>query len=405
MPVPAGSKGGYWGIAQDTGLELNGFVQELPVFAASGIFSRVQTLGLYVNSICNLGCEHCYYSVEDGYRTPGGLRTTEVLPVLDEALASEVSLFAFVGKEIFLPGSNGGEKTVAMMRHLANARGAGRPLMLGAVTNGHYLHRYLDAVREVGLQFLDISFEGHDEATHDRIRGQGSFAKSVRNLEMAVHECAADRIFAATTLLSHNVDSLADILDFYPRYGVRHYSVMPVVAIKGDLLAVTLDELERFLEVRLPAKAARLRNADPVMVSLDLDAYVVSRRQEFFSRYFAGSTVKIDTLGNVLVTRILDGVELVMRISLPDPCNGYACITHDGLYFDKGGCLFMKRGYEAHALGSVQAAPFRTLLRRHEENAEQVLAQHGPSKLFGKTADAVLNDWERTTFYALPQLV
>jgi len=93
----------------------------------------------------------------------------------------------------------------------------------------------------------------------------------------------------------------------------------------------------------------------------------------------------------------------VLRISLPDPCNSYGCITHDGLYFDKGGCLFMKEGYERHALGSVESTPVDALIARHEARARELGDRRGP-ELFSDAASDLVNDLEQTTFYAVPQL-
>jgi len=404
MAVPAGSKGGYWGATKDTRADLGTFVRELPLYADAGPFASVKTLGVYVNSICNLACEHCYYTIENGYRGAGGMDEPKLLSVLDAALALETRLFAFVGKEIFIPGRNGAEKTLAAMQRLAEARVAGRDLMIGGVTNGHFLHRRMEELQEVGLDFLDISFEGHEEAIHDRIRGEGSFRKSVKNLRRCIREDVAEKIFVATTLLQGNVDSLANILDFHHDYGARHYSVMPVVSIQDDAQAVSIADLRKFLSVHLPAKAASLNNDEPVQVVVDLDSYVIDRDLDFFEDFFEGCTVKIDRLDNVILSRTVGGnVELAVRVSLPDPCNSYGCVTHDGLYFDKGGCLFMKNGYEHHALGKAEPEQMADLLDQHRTNAVSLLEGYG-SGLFAEMSDDLLNESEDTAFYALPQL-
>lgn len=403
MAVPAGSKGGYWGATKDTCADLGTFARELPVYANAGPFASVKTLGVYVNSICNLACEHCYYTIENGYRSAGGMEVPKLHSVLDAALSLETRLFAFVGKEIFIPGQNGADKTLAAMRRLSKARAAGRDLMIGGVTNGHFLHRCMEELQEVGLDFLDISFEGHEEVIHDRIRGEGSFRKSVKNLERSIREALAEKVFVATTLLRGNVDSLANILDFYHDYGARYYSVMPVVAIQDNAQAVSLADLRKFLSVHLPKKAASLGNDRPVQVVVDLDSYVIDRDLDFFEDFFEGCTVKIDRLDNIILSRTMDDVELAVRISLPDPCNSYGCITHDGLYFDKGGCLFMKDGYEDHALGKAEPEQMVDLLHQHRTNAVSLLQEYG-SELFAETSDNILNKSEDTTFYALPQL-
>lgn len=403
MAIPAGSKGGYFGSLRDTGADLLRFSTDLSRYQRADRLHTVKTLGIYVNTYCNLSCEHCYYQIANGYRASEGLPADRLIQRLAPALDTDVTLFAFVGKEVFLPGPRGAAKTLEVLRFLAAARDRGRPLRLGAVTNGTHLDRSLPSLGEIGLDFLDISFDGPDAASHDALRGPGAFERSARSLERAVGSGVASRVFVASTLYRGNLSTLADVLDFHDRFGVSHFSIMPVVAVQDDAQSVSLRDLLEFVSSRLPEKASALPPGSALQVVVDIDSYMVARQLGAFAALLHGTTVQLDELNNVIIRRTLGRLELVLRVSLPDPCNSYGCLTHDGLYFDKGGCLFMKDGYEDHALGSVEATPLDALIARHEARARELGDRRGP-ELFADASSDLANDLERTTFYSVPQL-
>lgn len=407
MAVPAGSKGGFFGPLWDTGLTLETFVERLDEIAVARDLLTVRTLGLYVNDVCNLGCEHCYYRLPNGYARHSTLSADALIDRLQTLPSTGVRLCAFVGKEVLVPGQNGMEKTISVMRALRSLAPGGGPEWIGAVTNGVFLDRALGPFAEIELDFLDVSFDGPDSETHDQLRGRGSFERSFRNLELAVRARVARKIFVATTLWAGNLETLGDVLCFERHLGVRHFSIMPVVAIHNDEHAISLDELVRFLSHTLPAAVERIQPSEPVQVVVDLDSYVISRKIDAFSALFSGATVALDQLNNILVRTECAGIDLVVRISLPDPCNSYGCLTHEGLYFDKGGCLFMREGYAEHALGDSALTPLTELVASHRAAAENAVTRTAVGNgraLFSFSSPQLLGDLEETGFYAIPEM-
>ena len=61
MPIPAGSKGGYFEPLLDTGADLYTFGKDLEDHIEQNELYAVKSLGIYVNDVCNLACLHCYY--------------------------------------------------------------------------------------------------------------------------------------------------------------------------------------------------------------------------------------------------------------------------------------------------------------------------------------------------------
>ena len=404
MPIPAGSKGGYFEPLLDTGADLYTFGKDLEDHIEQNELYAVKSLGIYVNDVCNLACLHCYYQKTADCNRHLSMPAEDVIGHLKPIFSKDIRLFAFVGKEIFMPGLEGAEKTLYLMKFLSGVRESGRDLRLGAVTNGIYLDRFITPIKEVGLDFLDISFDGHDAESHDSLRGKGSFRKSAANLAKAIEDEAAKRVFVASTLYKGNIKTIANILDFHEYFGANFFSLMPIIAVRDESMAISFNELERFLSVDLPEKSASMAINNPIRIVLDIDSYVVDQHIEFFTSFFGGSTVKIDALNNVILTRDLDEVQLILRINLPDPYNSYGCITHDGLYFNKSGCLFMKDGYEFCTLGGVKNIGLKELIEQHESSAAKAIG-HFSHNLFAEVSDNCLNNMEGTTFYEMPKII
>jgi MoaA/NifB/PqqE/SkfB family radical SAM enzyme len=159
----------------------------------------VQRLGLHLTDRCQLDCQHC---LRDPDRAPRDLPLATLARVLDQAAAlyriRHVSL-------------TGGEPTLhpefgAVLDAIA-ARGCAWDM----VTNGRRfaaVDRLLDArpARRAALRALTLSLDGADEATHDAVRGAGSYREVMAaaalchargvpfGLQMAVHARNADQI-------------------------------------------------------------------------------------------------------------------------------------------------------------------------------------------------------------------
>lgn len=402
MAVPAGSKGGYIGSPKSLGIQIGDLPMALPRIWQQHQLWQVKTIGIYINSLCNLSCSFCYYQTPNGYRSRNAVSAELLNRAVDSARESHVGLFAFVGKEILIPGSQGVQKTLESMRHLNKRRSEGWPIHIGGITNGHFLDEAATDLRTIGLNFLDISFDGPDAVSHDQVRGPGSFVRSSRNLRVAIENEVADKVFVAATLYSGNLESLSRIFALSRDYGARHFSVMPIVAIRRTEHAISLDDLLWFLNVDVPSAAAKLDGRNRLELVVDLDSYMIQRRIEQFETFFAGVCVEIDALHNLLLRRQIGPIDLVVRLSLPDPCNGYGCFTHDGFYFNKGGCLFMKKGYEHFGLFSLQEQSLADHIRTHEEHAHEIGRTYSDG-LLGKSSAALLRDVEETTFYEIPE--
>ncbi len=164
-------------------------------------------IGIELNNVCNLDCTHCFRSIYRG--EPGGNKDL-FLPldllekILVEARPLGYSHVALTGGEPPLH-PRFGESLDLIARHgysyhfLTNARNFGKTL------------KAIEAPqRRAKLTSISFSLDGATEATHDRIRGKGSY----REVVTAIAICEKMKIDASiiTTINRvnrHEIDQLA----------------------------------------------------------------------------------------------------------------------------------------------------------------------------------------------------
>ncbi len=129
-------------------------------------------------TVCNIECTHCFISCSPRNRTFDYLTLEEVERRLEEAEALGVREYYFTGGEPFLHPD--------IVEILSAALESGPTTVL---TNGMILRpAHLDPLAEAAgespyaLEFR-VSIDGFDAASHDAIRGEGSFEKAIRGVE------------------------------------------------------------------------------------------------------------------------------------------------------------------------------------------------------------------------------
>lgn len=136
-------------------------------------------VGFHVTDRCQLDCDHC---LRDPQQAPRDLPISVVERVLDEARhVYSVSHASLTGGEPTLHPELG-----ALIDAIA-ARG----FTFDLVTNGHRFERFvalLTPPRRVAFRSLTLSLDGATEATHDGIRGEGSYRDVMRAVSLCVAE-------------------------------------------------------------------------------------------------------------------------------------------------------------------------------------------------------------------------
>lgn len=319
---------------------------EIEHFVRQHVFDR--TLTFVINNSCNLSCRHCYLQVES--LTSQALRVDEWDKVFESALRQNPDLVCLSGKEIFL--GNMGADSLAMLTGKKKVLGVHS--RIGAITNGTLMHRHRAIVEQADLDYLDISFDGGNEA-HDVLRGKGSFAAAARNATWAARTLG-NRLFAGLTVQRANFQAMREAVAEITALGIQtigcgFYQRVPY---SDESLALTEAELDQFFESLGELGSVEL--PQPTTLLFDLHTATVDASLAFMrSHWFAPDQFLTDDRGEVFNEyRLPNGLRLQFSFA-PYPMAIFksARITPEGNYLAAEDTLDT-RFYRVRTLGNVR---------------------------------------------------
>ncbi len=170
-------------------------------------YRRFHNIYLYITERCQLRCGHCYM----GDRLERGL----VLPLED---ADRIIRYCrrMGGEYItFLGGEPTLHPQLPDMVDLALDVGY-RQVMINS--NG-LLDRRIGQIDPEKLHYISFSLDGATAATHEKVRGEGTFAKTVDCIERTV--AAGYDVRMITTIAQINIHEAGDVLALADRIGVK----------------------------------------------------------------------------------------------------------------------------------------------------------------------------------------
>jgi len=196
-------------------LARNGFLKSEPTTRPSKSPS-LNSLFLHITNRCNLSCLHCYTS-KPGQTFTEHLPSPMISRMIDElAHHGGTSVTLSGGEPLLHPEIKG------ILRHTASSLG------IRLLTNGTLIDReWAEFFSDMGI-YVQISIDGPCDEVHDRIRGQGSFRKTIDGLEHLQGAGLGDRINFSTTVMNQNLDDLIKIISLAQRLGVPLVRFLPL---------------------------------------------------------------------------------------------------------------------------------------------------------------------------------
>ncbi len=132
----------------------------------------------YLSFRCNLACEHCSVQSSPWVDTSRDLTTADALKVVDQMAELNVRTALLTGGEVMIRPD-----ACEIMQALAD-----RGIAIGLETNGlRFPPEFLLLARELQAKKLlgiSISLDGGTPETHERLRGPGSFSRTVRGFHL-----------------------------------------------------------------------------------------------------------------------------------------------------------------------------------------------------------------------------
>lgn len=224
----------------------------------------------HITERCNLRCSHCY---QDNYRGHE-LNFTELLEILTQFKTLLATFRRRARKQIRGHITvTGGEPFVRQdFIELLKVFNKQRALFSFAIlTNGSLIDPQLaKQLRQLAPHFVQVSVEG-TEKTHDHIRGQGDFARTVS----AIEHLRREHIYTLISFTAHrgNFHELPAVVELGQRLGVNRVWADRLVPLgHGEQLkaqVLTPTETQTFFhlmnELRLKAKRTWFKHTEIAM--------------------------------------------------------------------------------------------------------------------------------------------
>jgi radical SAM protein with 4Fe4S-binding SPASM domain len=195
---------------------------------------------------CNLSCRHCLVN-------SGPDKKTQMIP--KNQVLKLISDFSILGAEKFT--ITGGEPLThpdwAELVGFACLQPGIREVRLqtnAILINSMNLNTIL-SLKDRGL-IIQTSLEGATAPVHDRVRGKGSFDKTMNALRLLKKNGLADSVCVTFTEMKHNFDDIPQALKWVDQMGIGQFVTGTLVcggraAQSADLLPPTPEQYEKLL--------------------------------------------------------------------------------------------------------------------------------------------------------------
>ena len=170
-------------------------------------YKRFHNIYLYITEKCQLRCGHCYM----GDRLERGLSLTfdRAGKIMDYCRTLGGEYITFLGGEPTL------HPDLSKMVDYAIDLGYQQVM----INSNGLLERTIDKIDPVKLHYISFSLDGASPATHDAIRGEGMFDKTVLCIRQTV--AAGYNVRLICTISQLNIDDAAPLLEFADEVGVK----------------------------------------------------------------------------------------------------------------------------------------------------------------------------------------
>ncbi len=166
-----------------------------------------------ITNKCNLTCSHCYINASPDAERPNEQTLEEGKAFIDDVAEVGVPLLLFTGGEPLV------SKDFWELAKYAKGKG----LRTVISTNGVLITKEVaKRLQDVGIQYVGVSLDGFDPATHDHIRGmKGAYQGAIEGLK----NCVEIGLKSGIRVTAHksNYKEVPDIIDMALDMGVPRF--------------------------------------------------------------------------------------------------------------------------------------------------------------------------------------
>ena len=203
---------------------------------------KIEYMRVSITDRCDLRCRYCMPEGCDKVSMSQILTYEEIVRICKAASSLGISKIKITGGEPFV--RLGCTDLMKMIKELEGIE------EVTVTTNGQTLERFIDELKDIGIDGINISLDTLDPARFEYITGMGKLEKTLRAVELAADSGIKTKI---NTLLQKefNEDELFDIAALAFRYGidVRFIEMMPVGAADDRAGMSNSEVLKKLMEV------------------------------------------------------------------------------------------------------------------------------------------------------------
>ena len=310
----------------------------------------------FINNVCNLHCRHCYV----GYKKQDcDLAVDEWQSAFDSCIILGARVFGNVGKEPLLTW----DKTKSILSYFKKKRENERKIKFGIVTNGLLIdNEKAEELKNLNLDYIDISVDGI-ENTHDKIRGEGTYKKTIQSISRLTKAGLQEKIFISYTLNKLNQHSFSSLVaELYP-LGIVNYLISPYLTnLPDDELELTTKEYVNFVKNLLGEKSLNLSKYKNIDLHIKNDFISLKYQNELLKQKIIGiEKLVMDDNDGVYHIYKLGTNKIIFNVQTWNPDFWYALrISHDGYVSNCFDMFFSE--YPKRAIGNIREKSVREIL-------------------------------------------
>ena len=241
---------------------------------------------------CNLACRHCYQDAQKAL--PDELSTEESLRLIDQMADAGVVAVAF----------SGGEPLMRRDLYEVAAHAHGKGMYVSLATNGTLITpEVARRLKEIGVDYVEMSIDGKDAASHDAFRGiPGAFDRTVQG----IRNCVAEGLFTciASTVTRDNLAEVPEIYDLGARLGVTrmmYFNFIPTGRgsgmAEGDISPGEREELLKYIFGKNGpgGKGPEVLSTAPQFARVAIEGEVNGREEVCLGHFYHNSGVSGET--------------------------------------------------------------------------------------------------------------
>jgi uncharacterized protein len=158
----------------------------------------LKSLFIHITRRCNLHCPHCYISATDKQIDLSATTINSLIDTLVEAGGDGLTISG--GEPLLHP------EIKSILLH------ASKQLTVRLLTNGSLIDKKMATFLAENGIFVQISLDGSTASIHDAIRGNGSYERIMKAIQLLQAQGAGERLNLCTTLMQSNMNDWQNMI-------------------------------------------------------------------------------------------------------------------------------------------------------------------------------------------------